>query len=383
MLKSIILDLSERTEVEFSVGFQATEPFLWMPYTLAKSFTDQVAAFAGGTGGVFNQITCNGQIVVQVEAPLTAPLTTNHVPVLVSISAGDDFEVCHHNMSQLTSMSITSGLAYDRGAVEELAPTLTRRPTAAVTTEMYNHLRPLLARYQIKMDLNLGRPPSSDSASNRVAIPSRGWTGIGASATPGVDFMRPTIGAWFFATESAVISYVTLTALDYFRTMYSGERGALKWRAHHFDFGATEASVINAWAAPWTDWHGGATTTVFDFNGASGLSSTAVASYANTDAYQWGGDSELSPVGVSVPYGFSLYYAPFSAFLSPPATGSGGQTGVGGVVGFDVYRKSVNSATTERNVTSPFVTNKFTLLLAAGDDYTLVGFNYTPLMTTA
>jgi len=382
MLKSVVLDLSERTEVELSVGFQATQPYLWLPPSLARAQCGFLECIAGGTGAAINDTFLNGMIVIQVESPLTAPLTTNHVPILVSLSAGDDFEVVHHTVRQLTTAALTSGYAYDRNAPDELAPALTSPPSSAITTERYNHLRPLLARYQLKMDLNLGRPLSIDIAQNRVVIPARGWKSIGAGLTPNVNYMAPTIASWFAASESAVIQYVPTTPLDYFRSMFAGERGGIKWRAHHFDYGATVASRINAAVSPWCDQEGNGGTTLTDFNGAIAVTSTAQGSFLNTDAYQWGGDTEASPVGVSVPYAFSRYYLR-GVDLPRLAQVSSGETTFTGFVGFDVYRRCINSANTERNITGPFVTNKFTLLMAAGDDFSLVGFQYPPLLTTA
>jgi hypothetical protein len=383
MLKNIILDLSERTEVTFTVGYAAPTATLAIAPFAQR---DLVKVDVTGSPVSTNTAVANGQIQIVSLTPLAAPLTTNNVSVLISVKAGDDFEYIGFDPRGLSPygatsqiVSITSGKAYPTTESVELVPKLTGPDVAAFASERFVHLRPLLERYLVRVEMNLGRPVSTDYGSSLVRWPGRDFAPLWKfTNAQRLAMYRPSFAPWLNAAQNAITT-LNFLPLDYLRLMYAGERGGFRHRFHHVEFGQPTRMETSVQMFSYPSSLAGQVVTTGE-QVSAGLGASMTLAPTSTDGYAWGGDAELSPTGVSIPYIQDRYYIPGNELPSWPLAGVAGGAGPGGNIDVLLYRKFVNSATTEGTAANgTHCTNSFAVLSAVGDDFSLVCLQYTPL----
>lgn len=84
-----IVDISENTDIEISVPYMQPTAYLECPVSTDTEEWWDLVATPSGAG-----LVSNGVVGVFVNNPLTGPTGTGSVKVLVSMSAGSDFELC-------------------------------------------------------------------------------------------------------------------------------------------------------------------------------------------------------------------------------------------------------------------------------------------------
>lgn len=92
--RACVLDISETTDYEFRVGW--CQPQQW-------ALTDLPRNYATTLGAQYN----NGSIAIFVDSPLLSPGATT-VEFLVTVRAGEDFQLCNPNLYQLNTYNIQS-----------------------------------------------------------------------------------------------------------------------------------------------------------------------------------------------------------------------------------------------------------------------------------
>jgi len=213
-----ILDLDETNEVSVRVPYAQAAPFLNVPLTgTARYWSNSAGApTVQGTPGLES----NGTIQLRVLNPLTAPVSTSDVDILVFVEAGENYELAQpgtvypaHSLltlqSNVTVLGTEADLSQDTYAYvfgekcPSLRQLLHRQSMAWHTVLIDNITTARLTEYYIRVQ-RMPRP--------------RGYTSFGT------ENVEPTIGV---GTKKAFISYNH--PLLWVTSCFAGYRGSVNY----------------------------------------------------------------------------------------------------------------------------------------------------------
>lgn len=213
-----ILDLDETNEVSVRVPYAQAAPFLNVPLTGTTRYWSNSAGAptVQGTPGLES----NGTIQLRVLNPLTAPVSTSDVDILVFVEAGDNYELAQpgtvypaHSLltlqSNVTVLGTEADLSQDTYAYvfgekcPSLRQLLHRQSMAWHTVLIDNITTSRLTEYYIRVQ-RMPRP--------------RGYTSFGT------ENVEPTIGV---GTKKAFISYNH--PLLWVTSCFAGYRGSVNY----------------------------------------------------------------------------------------------------------------------------------------------------------
>lgn len=210
-----IVDLETEEEVEISIPYRATTPYLDV---------DIDSSFSNGPTPSFpySDTTCNGCLTVRVQNVLTGPAVSPEIDILVYQRAGDDFTFAVPKAIPMTSTTRDPAGVIQSGAVEEMAQKVSKMDSniAILTTgESFGSLRPILHRTSLSNVQGL-----LDNLSDTVG-----------NTTINVGLWRVPIGvgrstsAYTMTSDATPVpySYAFNHPIDWVLEMFVGYRGSI------------------------------------------------------------------------------------------------------------------------------------------------------------
>lgn len=230
VVHTAIVDIGETNNVEFTVPYQQALQFLSVrsDYSATNQYWGVNAAIPTWT---YNSDFDNGTLTLRVLNPLTAPVASSNVAIIVSVRAGTDIEFANptpvdtsRKISMFTPQS-EELTECDTPDVIELAPTgrIAENQYLVHYGENIRSLRQLLRRYELVQVE--GIIPTSSS--------SYGHFTKGSMKIP----MHPGYAANAYSVANTIVApastygynFVKLTYLTWFSPAYLAYRGSTNW----------------------------------------------------------------------------------------------------------------------------------------------------------
>jgi len=213
---TIIVDLSETTEVTFTVSWAQPQAYLDVPALLDFNPFSQ-------SGIIYNQDLFNGSIDVRVLNELTAPVTPNSIDVYCFARACPDIEYAVPTTALIDNLSVVpSGLVSGSSSALRLygepSPNSDIKPVAYFGEKVVS-FRPLLKRYTNWTTISTTSVAGAADVMMRIGLPA---FPAGASNLDPTQFGTGGIGTVITA-RTPVMSYL--------RTAYVGWKGGTRWKA--------------------------------------------------------------------------------------------------------------------------------------------------------
>ena len=217
-----IVDLELEDEVEISIPYRATTPYL--DVDLNTQFSN------GPTPSYsYSDINHNGCLTVRVQNVLTGPAVTPEIDILVHMRAGDDFIFAVPKEISLSSTTRDPAGVIQSSPVEDIAQKSSKLDSniAILTTgESFGSLRPILHRTSLSHAQGL-----LDSRSDTVGNPT---VNVGLCPVP-LAVRRPTSA---YTNPSDAIPYQFAYAfnhpIDWVLEMFLGYRGSVNLAVNVF-----------------------------------------------------------------------------------------------------------------------------------------------------
>jgi hypothetical protein len=157
---SRIVDLSLEDEVEVTVPYRATSPWL------EPQFTSGMMSNGPSPSYTYNDDYHNGTITMRVQSIITAPVLSAEIDVLVYVRAGDDFmysapqEISH----LFTAKDPTGVLQSEEESITQKTPELDTHVASITTGEVVSSMRPILHRSSFGYAQYAGQPEIATEA---------------------------------------------------------------------------------------------------------------------------------------------------------------------------------------------------------------------------
>lgn len=223
-----ILDFAVDTDVEFSVGW--AQPYNWA--SNATSFIQNELAPTGGMG-----YQTNGMMSVFVDSPLSSPSAAASVYVIVTVRAGEDFQVAVPQMRKNEDFYYQGDLVATtptgQGSVAakscSLYPSHLDASALALTHigERIESMRAMSKRYVFLGSIQL--PPAVTAASRAYRADS--W---GVASAPILNWgSEASSGSWSLNTQNGGYNITRNSYAAWWASTHAGYRGGFRYKIFH------------------------------------------------------------------------------------------------------------------------------------------------------
>ncbi len=243
VVHSVIVDIGETNDIEFEVPYQQATQFLSLRGTYIGNVNYSIRATYPGTT-IVNPLYDNGLITMRVLTPLTAPILSSSLDILMYVRAGKDIEFANPASVDDTTGLISfyapqcgeyvlqsEELTEEETAIHKvvLAPTMTlpQKQYLVHYGENIRSLRQLMRRYEFVGADAFILPTTGNGgrfAKNYYKMP----------AAPGYAALATTNASKIVGTGTAGFNFTAMTLLQWFSNAFLAYRGSVHW-SHNVD----------------------------------------------------------------------------------------------------------------------------------------------------